>query len=179
MRSHAFGCLVSISKKIPSLFKILIDLLEKNLNNVSLRTSMVNIWSEKYFESGVGTTSHVAVYRSQELEFASLRNRIYSILCSDTCLTDFKFRFSVFRLYQCIWGYHEKPSLADSSSFNSKRRSKYRVEMKSKRDLKKRKVSNLKQDASASVEDMKAVDKPTSVVAEEAKETNDIAINEI
>jgi hypothetical protein len=177
MRSHAFGCIVTLSKKIPSLFKTLLDLLEKHIANASLRSSFANIWAEKLLESGIGSSSPVAVYRSQDLEFSKLRSRVYDLLCSEVALMDMKFRFSVFKLYQSIWGYHEKPSITDSASFNSKRRAKYRVEMKSKRDLKKRKTNDRKQEMQGS--ELGKTESALTGTGEGATENGENTINEI
>jgi hypothetical protein len=145
LRIHAFSCLVKLTKAKNYLFDILLDLLERHSNNVTMRVCMALRWAETFVEYGIGI-----FYRVQSLESAEYRKRLYNLLCSNISMIDLNFRFSLLRLYQSIWGHHEKQTLStESSCWNSKRRSKYRVEMKNKRDSKKRKTLEQKQEIAA------------------------------
>jgi hypothetical protein len=139
LRVHAFACLVQLSKREPSLFSWLLERFEDESKFISIRYQCMSFWADSYLDDGIGANCPSALFRVHEPWAFELRGRLFKLLESPAAAIDVRFRFSVFRLYQCIWGAQEKAAImVQSDVANTRRRSRARDSLKSKKKSKKK-----------------------------------------
>lgn len=147
LRLHCWRCLVDLSRRHNYVFGILLDILEDITFPVPLRCEMMTILADDFRESGSNAHSPIALYNLPGADNLEFRNRAYALMTSDSAGVDSRFRYAAFRLYLFIWGHKDKlPIVENTLSANTKRRSKYRGEMRTKRETRRRNRSKPKRD---------------------------------